>query len=146
MPYPLALRRMVPGSDKLSKQSPALRGMPLASAMVVFGLSVVWYALHYFSTKYSLLPNSDISEIAIVVHYLMFIGLYVTVMRLTAQGRIKNKFYGYVAPVFATIGSLIMLVGGAQNKLFVFYLGIDAVVILVSVLYFNRHKAEIHTV
>ncbi len=146
MPYSLALRRMVPCSDTLSKQSTALRGMPFASAMVVFGFSLVWYVLHYFSTKYNLLQNSDISEIAIVVHYLMFIGLYVTVMRLTAQGRIKNKFYGYVAPVFATIGSLIMLVGGAQNKLFVFYLGIDAVVILASVLYFNFHKAEIHTV
>lgn len=35
---------------------------------------------------------------------------------------IKSKFKGLVCPILATIGSLIILSGGIQNKLFIFYI------------------------
>lgn len=146
MPYSLALRGMVPGSATIAKENEKVGGMPVASAVLFFVVTMFWYLVHYLTSAFNLLPGSDISEIAIVVHYLLFAGLYFTVIRLTAQGRIKNKFYGYVSPVLATLGSVIILIGGFQSKLFPLYLAINAVVVLLSLAYYARHKNEIHAI
>ncbi|MEG1932491.1 MAG: APC family permease, partial [Pygmaiobacter sp.] len=144
LPYALGLRGMMPGKTFLTKENEKLGGMPVGSTLVMLIGMLFWWVIHFLSMKFNLLPGSDISEIAIVVHYLLFIPLYLSVMVLTKKGRITNKFYGYISPVLACVGSLVVLIGGFQNKLFPLYLVICGVVVLASLVYFAKHKAEIN--
>lgn len=84
--------------------------------------------VHYFAQKYTLFPNSDISEIAIVTSYLLYLGLYYKVFVLWKKKEIKSLFRGLICPLLAAIGSLIIFSGGIQNPLFGLYFAICAIV------------------
>ena len=62
--------------------------MPVNSAIVAFIISFVWFIVHYVTTKFELLPNSDISEISIAMGYTLYILLYVKVIQLGNKGEI----------------------------------------------------------
>lgn len=127
MPYALGLDQMIPKSSAMTTISPRY-DFPVNSA--VFALIIVgfWLTIHYFSQKYTLFPNSDISEIAIVTGYLLYLGLYYKVFMLWKKKEIKSLFRGLVCPILATIGSLIIFSGGIQNPLFGLYFAICAIV------------------
>lgn len=144
LPYALGLRGMMPAKDYLTKENEKLGGMPVGSTVVMLVGMLFWWCVHFLSMKFDLLPGSDISEIAIVVHYLLFIPLYLSVIKLCKQGRITNKFYGYVSPVLACVGSLIVLIGGFQNKLFPLYLVICAIVVIAALVFFHKNRENIN--
>lgn len=127
MPYSLALRDMFPGSDYVKVTDK--REFPLRSAFVSLGIIVLWYVVHYFTQKYELLPNSDISEIAIVVSYLMYLPLYYQVLRMGLRKEI-GPLRGIICPILAAIGSLIIFSGGLQSPLFILYIAICMVFIV----------------
>lgn len=74
--------------------------------------------VHYAVMKYQLLGVMDISEIAIVVSYLLYVVFYYVVFRLWRQGEINSVLFGCIAPLLGTLGSLFVLYGGSQNPLF----------------------------
>ncbi len=121
MPYALGLEKMIPGSKKLGQISEK-NSFPLHSAFFSFVIVVFWLVIHYFVQAYGLFPNSDISEISIVTSYLLYILLYYQVFKLWRKKEIKSFFRGFICPLLATIGSLIIFSGGLQNSLFGFYL------------------------
>lgn len=136
MPYALGLDQMIPRSRAMTKIS--LRyDFPVNSA--IFALLIVgfWLTVHYFSQKYTLFPNSDISEIAIVTSYLLYLGLYYKVFVLWKKKEIKSIFRGLICPILASIGSLIIFSGGIQNPLFGFYFAICAVVFGAGYAYYH---------
>ena len=47
-----------------------------------FVICIVWAFIHYFVTKLNLMPNSDVSEIPIVASYILYILLYVEVIKM----------------------------------------------------------------
>jgi len=134
LPYSLALRNAIPFSSSLKKIHPTLK-MPVNSAIFAIGVSGVWWIIHYLQNKYSLLINGDIAEIAIAMSYLLYIVLYYQVFRLWRKGVVKGLANGVVYPVFATIGSLFVLVGGLANPQFIIFVVICLVFIVGGYIY-----------
>ena len=121
LPYALGLDNMIPKAKSLAKISPRFN-FPVNSALFALIIVAFWLMVHYFTQKFSLFPNSDISEIAIVASYLLYLGLYYKVFDLWRKKQIKSVFRGLICPIFAAIGSLIIFSGGLQNPLFGLYL------------------------
>lgn len=134
LPYSLALRNALPGSQAIKQIHPKLN-MPVNSAFVAMGVSCVWWVIHYLQDKYQLLVNGDIAEIAIAMSYLLYIVLYAQVFKLWRQGRIKGAKYGLIYPAFATLGSLFVLIGGLANPQFIIFVGICLVSIVGGYIY-----------
>lgn len=144
LPYAMGIRNMIPGSSYLSRENKKLGDMPVYSAGLALLMALVFMGLHYVSMKFSLLYNSDISEISIVTNYLGYIVLYVAVIRLAKQGRITSKINGYVFPILAIFGALIILFGGMKNPMFIYYFLFCAAVIASAIFYAitNKHRIK----
>lgn len=140
MPYSLSIRNMFPASSRYEVISDKY-SVPVKSGILTYIINLVWMAIHYITQKYNLLPNSDISEISIVINYMGFILLYIAVINLTRRGEIQNKFKGYIVPSFAIMGSLFILYGGMQNPLFRYYALFCAAVIAAALIYYKNKKA-----
>ena len=141
MPYSLALRNMIPGSNWIKKEEQKLNGMPFHSAILAYVLSVLWMGIHYVTQKYNM--RGDVSEIAIGVSYLNYIVLYFAVMRLAKQGDIKSKMKGYVIPILATVGSLVILSGSITHPLFIYYFIVCFIIMLAGWIYYRMNKHRI---
>lgn len=138
IPYSLAIRNMIFSSEYLKKEDEHLNGMPLHSAVLAYLLSLFWMVIHYLTQKYGM--RGDVSEIAIGVSYLNYIVLYIAVMRLAKQGKVKGKMKGYIIPVFACIGSLVILSGSITHPLFLYYFLICFFIILAGALFYRSNK------
>lgn len=143
LPYAMALRNMIPGSKVFRKTNENLNEMPVNSAILATVLSLIWLVLHYITQKFELLPNSDVSEISIVTNYLGYIILYIAVIRLAKKGEIKSKINGFIIPVLAIVGALIILFGGIQNPLFPMFIGFSVALVAVSIIYAQKNKEKI---
>lgn len=143
LPYAMALRGsgMFPLADKLSKLDEK-RKMPVNSAIFCYIITLFWTVAHYLTVKFSLLPNSDVSEIAIVMSYIFYIVLYYKVFVLYRKGEIQSAVRGVFVPIMATLGSLFILSGGLQSRLFVFYAAFCIIVVLISFAYYKRQHAQ----
>lgn len=141
MPYSLALRNMIPGSEVLKKENTRLAGMPLNSAILAYALSMVWMIFHYITQKVGM--KGDVSEIAIGVSYLNYIVLYFAVMRLAKQGQIKGVIKGYIIPTLACIGSLVIISGSVSHPLFVYYFLVCFSILLAGYLYYRINKNRV---
>jgi APA family basic amino acid/polyamine antiporter len=141
MPYSLALRNMIPGSNWVKKEEDKLNGMPFHSAILAYVLSVAWMAIHYITQKFGM--RGDVSEIAIGVSYLNYIVLYFAVMNLAKKGTIKGKIKGYVVPILATIGSLVIISGSITHPLFIYYFIVCASIMIAGGIYYKKNKNRI---
>lgn len=117
LPYSLALAGRIPFASKLSQLS-ATYNMPLYSALFTLVICLFWFVVHYLTMKTGILGKMDISEISIVVSYILYLVFYYTVFTMWRQGRIGDVFSGIVTPLLASVGSLFILFGGMQNPLF----------------------------
>ena len=143
LPHSLSVRNMFPKSKVINKIDEKLL-MPVNSAIVAFIIAIVWYIAHYLSTKFGLLPNSDISEISITMSYTMYILLYVKVIQLGRQGKISGIWNTIINPVLAIIGSLIILFGSMGNQLFWIYAAFCLLVMLLAVLFCKKNEKIIN--
>ncbi|PHV71184.1 amino acid permease [Sporanaerobium hydrogeniformans] len=140
LPYSLGLRKMFPCSSKMIKIHSRF-GTPCTSGVVALAIILFWTLLHYITQKYNLLPNSDVSEIAITFNYIGFILLYAHVFRLGLKGEIKGFWKSKMNPLLATIGSLIILYVGMQNPLFWMYLIICIAFMIAAYLFWKKNVA-----
>ncbi len=138
MPYSLSIRSMFPGSNKFIGISDKYN-VPVESGVMTYIINIIWMTIHYVTQKFNLLPNSDVSEISIVLNYIGFILMYVAVINLTRKGEIKNKIKGYIVPVLAITGSLFILYGGMQNPLFKYYVLFCMTIIAIALVYYNKY-------
>lgn len=139
LPYSLAIRNMFPCSQKFVNVSEKY-SIPLNSGILTYFICIAWMFIHYITQKYNILPNSDVSEISIVINYIGFILMYVAVIKLKMSGEIKSRIKGYLVPILAIAGSLFILYGGMQNPLFIYYAAFCAAVIIASLFYYNSIK------
>lgn len=140
-PYSLAIRNMFPYSKRVSKLDEK-SGMPVVSSIISFVICSVLFVAHYITQRYNLLPNSDISEIAITINYLLYILLYYKVLKMGLRKEIKSKFRGVFSPVMATIGSLIILAGSIFNPLFILYTVICIVVLVSAIIFWKKQETN----
>ena len=100
--------------------------------------SLVYIFINYITLKYDVIPNSDISEIPIVASYIIYVILYICVIRLYLKGEIQGVGKGLIVPLIAAIGSLTIIIGGLQNPMTFLYLGICGVVVLIALRYLHK--------
>lgn len=141
MPYSLAVRNMVPASKSLKKEHEKLGGIPVNSALLAFVLSLIWLVIHYMTQRGNM--KGDVSEIAIGVSYLGYILLYFAVMRLAKHGIIKGKIKGYIVPILATMGSLVIISGSITHPLFPYYFLICLLIIVSGIIYYFINRRNI---
>ena len=112
MPYALAQTGDVPFSERLARVSPRV-GFPVASAAVGVALSLMWMAAHAAVTSLGLIPNGDISEIAVSFNMLLTAVLLVRVLGFDAReaGVLRTR----VAPVVAGIGCVFVASSGLME-------------------------------
>lgn len=139
VPYSLGLRGMFPASRRMKKLSPRF-DTPGASSWVAFGISVVWLTFHYLTQRYGFFTNSDVSEVPVVLSYIVYSVLYIQVIRLFRKGEIKSVGKGVVLPLLALVGSGMILFGGMQSEHFWLLAPIGLVVMLVAALYAGKKK------
>jgi APA family basic amino acid/polyamine antiporter len=120
--------------------------MPIHSCLLGMVISLVWMVIHYICQSTGILGNSDVSEIAIMSSYLLYLPLYYVVFRLWKNKEIKSVFMGLLVPIMAVLGSAIAILGGLQNPLFIWYLLICAAMLLIAFVYYGKHKDDIHSV
>ncbi len=138
LPYSLAIRNMFPHAKKVASVNESL-DTPLYSHFIGLGITLFWLLMHYITTKLNLLGGSDVSEIAITLNYVLFILLYVQVFRLGLKGEIKSFWKGKFNPIFATLGSLIILYVGMQNPLFIFYILFCTLILVLAYRFWKKH-------
>ena len=78
----------------------------------------------------------DISELPIAYLYLIYISIYIWVMRTFKD---LNKFARYIAPLLATAGSLYIIWGAMQKDMFIVFSIILALIIAVGY-FLSREK------
>ena len=137
LPYSLAIRNMFPKSEVIANVDEKTK-MPINSTVVSFIISVSWLAVHYFTTKTGLLPNSDISEISITMSYVLYALLYVKVLQLGIKKEIKSIIRGIINPILALCGSAIILLGSIGNSLFWIYAVICLGILLSAVVFWRN--------
>ncbi|HHD2753508.1 TPA: APC family permease [Clostridium perfringens] len=129
LPYSLAIRGMFPKSDKIAKINDKL-GIPVNSAIISLTVILFWVVIHYLTQKFNVLPNSDISEISITINYVLYIFLYIKVFNMGRSGEIQGIWRGFLNPLLATVGSLIILIGSMNNPLFWIYTAFCLILLL----------------
>lgn len=146
LPFGLALRgSAMPFARWFSKVDERLN-MPLNSGLFMYGMTLVWAVIHYFTARYGLLGNSDVSEIAICASYMLYLTFYWKVFQLWKRGEIKSLFRGVICPILATLGVGLLVFGSLIGGwLYVGYLGVSAAVISCGVLYYNHKKKALPT-
>lgn len=149
LPYSLALRKMLPFSSEIEKVDKKT-GVSKISAIFAIVVSIVWIWLNYVTQKYNMLPNSDVSEIPIVASYILYIILYFNVIKLYKKGEVPSFIKGVIIPILAIIGSSIIVIGGLQNPMTIYYLIICSIVICLALLFLkvqnNREEVELEKI
>ncbi|MFB2538668.1 MULTISPECIES: APC family permease [unclassified Acinetobacter] len=139
LPYSLALSGRIPFAKALSEVSPTYQ-IPLKSAALTFGLSLLWLFIHYITTKTEILGKMDISEISVVVSYMLYMVFYYTVFKMWRNGVIKNAFFGVIVPIFASLGSAFIFFGGMQNPMFLTVCIPVCLLVLGSAYFYSKNK------
>lgn len=137
IPYSLGLRNMIPGSN-FAKKLNDKTNMPLNSAIYCFVIGLVWWFIHYITQSYGLLPNSDISEIAIVTNYMLYIIVYFQAFRLWKEGKIKGIAGGILYPLLAAIGSAFILFAGSQSIRGIIFILICIIPVIAGFIYGSK--------
>ena len=139
MPYSLGIRGMFPKSEKFSTINEKY-GLNLASAFFSVLIALAWLVIHYITQKFNILPNSDISEIAVIFSYVIYIILYIQVFRLSLKGEIKGIWKGKINPILAIIGSVIVLLGSIGGKFLILYALIFISLVTASMIFWKKKK------
>ena len=137
LPYSLALLQMFPYAEIVQKIHPKYETSVYA-ALIAFVISVIWTIIHYITQKFNLLPNSDVSEISVAITYVLLAVLYIKVIQMYKRKEIIGKIRGIFNPIMAILGSGIVLLGGMQNPLFVYYAFFCILVMIGAVIYYQR--------
>lgn len=116
MPHALALKDDIPFSQALLRSSAAHaatsgKSISLASSAVALILLLAASLLHCITQMLNLLPNGDVSEIAVAFNMLALILLYIRAFSFGRSGS-AGVFRGYIAPALAILGSVF--VGGSS--------------------------------
>lgn len=112
MPYALAQTGDVPFAERLARVNPRV-GFPVASACAGVALSLFWMAVHAAVTALGLIPNGDISEVAVSFNMLLTAVLLGRVLGLEVgdAGVLRAR----VAPAIAVVGCVFVASSGLME-------------------------------
>lgn len=140
MPQALASKKMIPNSKKVAMIQPKIE-LSIRSCFISYFTTVIWGAFHYLTQKSGILKGSDVSEISIVFSYTCYIVLYIKVIKMWKDKIIDGIFKGIICPIFAILGSLIILIGGIVTNPFyvITFMVICFMVCVVGYIYYKKN-------
>lgn len=109
------------------------------SALLGFLLSAFWLVVWYGNFAGWWGGFMDISELPIAILYVIYISIYVWMIRKLDY---LNPFGRYVAPVLAGVGSLYIIFGAVQKQMFVHFLILALLFALVGFFLMNAKARE----
>lgn len=133
--FAIASRGLGPKADFFGAIDPRTNSTQ-NSAILGFVLSAFWLLVWYGNFAGWFGKFMDISELPIAFLYVIYISLYVWVMRKFSEAGPISRF---VAPVLAGAGSLYIIWGAIQKDMFIHFF-LLTLVILVTGLPFMRQK------
>ena len=104
MPQSLALHNQMPSAERVRHINPTLR-FPVVSGLLALGAILCWMGVHYVVTALGLLPNADISEIAVGLT-LFVLSLFYLRELTRAWQEDEHRVRRCIVPGLATVGSL----------------------------------------
>lgn len=115
-PYSLAIRKEIPFYDKIGSLHEQFQ-VSISSHLISLGFSLFWLYVHYLSIHVSWMQKLqlDVSGLPIVLMYIFYFLLYIGVILYARKGGVKNKFFGYVCPVLASLGAFVVIYGGLTS-------------------------------
>lgn len=141
VPYSLALRKELPHSEKIAHINPRTQ-VPGVSSIICMLLSAVWLFIHYLSTKIDAFKTLDISSIPIVIMYIIYLSLFISVIIKYVKKEITSFFRGIVCPVLACLGALIVLWGALTSAMALIYIIISFLVIIIGVIMYKVYAMK----
>lgn len=138
LPYSLALRGDLPKSEIIKELHPKYE-KSLPSVWISFLFVLGWLVVHFLSLNIPFLQKVglDISAIPIVMMYIFYTALYISVMQQTWKGNIQNKLIGYLCPILATLGAIIIVYGGLTSSNTFIYLVLSGFILISGILFFR---------
>lgn len=138
VPQALASKNMIPGAKRIVKINDKLQ-LSKWSCLVSYVLSVAWLIIHYVTQKSGILGGGDVSEISIVFSYMCYTLLYIKVISMKKDKIVKSFFRGIICPVFALLGSGIILIGGIiTNPIYVsIFIAFCIIVCMLGFIYYQ---------
>lgn len=137
-PYSLAIRGMLPKSEKIAKINSKV-DMPISSGIIAFIFTMIWFVVHFVTLK-THIADFDISEISITLNYMLFALIYAKVLQYGIKKEIKGVFRGIVCPLLAMAGSAVILIGGIGSNMFWINTATCIVILLSAVVFWKRKE------
>lgn len=121
-PYALAIRKEIPMYKRISKLHKKFQ-ISFPSHLISLFFSLFWLYVHYLSMEHPWMQQLqlDVSGLPIVLMHIFYFLLYIGVIIYANKGGVKNKFFGYVCPIFACLGAFVVIYGGlvsANGKMY----------------------------
>lgn len=107
------------------------------SAILGFGLSASWLLVWYGNFAGWFGKFMDISELPIAFLYVIYISLYLWVMK---QFNDLGPISRYVAPLLAGAGSIYIIWGAIQKDMFIHFFIVTVVILLSSLPFMHKKK------
>lgn len=147
LPYALALRNELPGSEVLARVNPKT-DIPTNASILTVLISLVWLVLHFASTTgviflgWSAFAGISVDEISIMLMYLFLLAIFVGVIKDYFNKKVNNPWEGLVFPGLAVLGALAALYGAFQSPKVALYLGLSVAIILLGLVVKPKQGAK----
>ena len=143
MPFALALHNQIPGARVVRRVNKTLR-FPVASAGVALAVTLAWVAIHSIVTTFGLLPNGDVSEVAVALTMFILPVFYIfsckeslapsTGERAPLMARLRRA----AAPALALVSSVAVGLSSISDPTRWPFVAANLVVLAVAVWAMNR--------
>ena len=141
--YALAVRNQGPAPKKLVKVNEKTN-MPIASALVGFGVTLVWMLLWEFGLIRGMLPeiiSFENDELPIITLYAFYIPIFVNMIRNSKGLHPVKRF---VLPILSILSCLFMIFCAfyAYKVQAFYYLFVFAVIMLIGLFFYRDSKGR----
>jgi APA family basic amino acid/polyamine antiporter len=134
--YSIASRKLGPKSDFFSVVNPATNST-IHSALFGYVLSSLWLVVWYGNFAGWWGQFMDISELPIAFLYVIYISIYIWVMKTFTD---LGAFSRFACPLMAAAGSLYIIWGAIQRDMFLHFLIISLLILLAGHLLMHGKK------
>ncbi|TKB11769.1 APC family permease [Desulforhopalus sp. IMCC35007] len=134
--FSIASRDLGPCSAFFKKVNPSSNST-INSALIGFCLSAFWLMVWYGNFAGWWGRFMDISELPIAFLYVIYISLYIFVMRSFEDLGVFSRF---VAPFLATCGSFYIIWGAVQKDMFIHFLILTAIITICALPFMKKRE------
>ena len=133
IPYALALRKELPYAEKIAYVNTKFK-MPSISVLILFIFTLLWLGVHALALNISLFSHIDISAIPIVIMYLFYTIIFISIIALYIRKQLTGFFRSVICSLLACLGSLVIIYGALNSSMSLTYITISFIILLSGVI------------